>query len=142
MVKRYAQAGKAGFSRDSSPCDCPEIEKRDIVKDKHERKNVVSRLGELVEETNTRIYAWALMSNHMHILLKSGPRGLSHFMRRFLTGYAVTFNLRHRRNGHLFQNRYKSIVCDEDAYFQELGDAKPRLILAIAARSFSAGVRF
>jgi putative transposase len=96
------------------------IEKRDIVKDKHDRRNVVSRLGELVEDTNTRIYAWALMSNHMHILLKSGPWGLSHFMRRFLTGYAVTFNLRHRRNGHLFQNRYKSIVCDEDAYFQEL----------------------
>lgn len=41
-------------------------------------------------------------------------------MRRFLTGYAVTYNIRHRRHGHLFQNRYKSIVCDEDAYFREL----------------------
>jgi hypothetical protein len=41
-------------------------------------------------------------------------------MRRFLTGYAVSFNRRHRRHGHLFQNRYKSIVCEEDAYFQEL----------------------
>jgi hypothetical protein len=41
-------------------------------------------------------------------------------MRRFLTGYAVTYNLRHRRHGHLFQNRYKSIVCDEDVYFREL----------------------
>lgn len=37
-------------------------------------------------------------------------------MRRLLTGYAVTFNLRHRRSGHLFQNRYKSIVCDEEQY--------------------------
>jgi putative transposase len=60
------------------------IEKRDIVKDKHDRNNVVSRLGELAGETNTPIYAWALMSSHMHILLKSGPRGLSHFMRRFV----------------------------------------------------------
>jgi hypothetical protein len=41
-------------------------------------------------------------------------------MRRFLTGYAVTYNLRHRRHGHLFQNRYKSIVCDGDSYFTEL----------------------
>lgn len=41
-------------------------------------------------------------------------------MRRLLTGYAVTFNLRHRRTGHLFQNRYKSIVCEEDPYFLEL----------------------
>jgi hypothetical protein len=41
-------------------------------------------------------------------------------MRRLLTGYAVSFNLRHRRSGHLFQNRYKSILCQEDAYLLEL----------------------
>ena len=41
-------------------------------------------------------------------------------MRRLLTGYAIGYNLRHGRHGHLFQNRYKSIVCDEDAYFTQL----------------------
>ena len=41
-------------------------------------------------------------------------------MRRLLTGYAVSYNLRHRRHGHVFQNRYKSIVCDGDNYFTEL----------------------
>jgi hypothetical protein len=41
-------------------------------------------------------------------------------MRSLLTGYAGAFNRRHKRTGHLFQNRYKSIVCEEDAYFQEL----------------------
>ena len=41
-------------------------------------------------------------------------------MRRFLTGYAISYNRRHRRWGHLFQNRYKSIICDEDAYFTQL----------------------
>ncbi len=41
-------------------------------------------------------------------------------MRRLMTGYAVTFNFRHRRAGHLFQNRYKSVVCEEDAYLLEL----------------------
>jgi putative transposase len=96
------------------------IEKKDIVDDKYDRANMVSRLGELAEETKTTIYAWALMSNHMHILLKSGLHGLSQFMRRLLTGYAITYNIRHRRHGHLFQNRYKSIVCEEDTYFQEL----------------------
>ncbi|MCD6297479.1 MAG: transposase [Deltaproteobacteria bacterium] len=96
------------------------IEKKNIVDDKYDRANMVSRLGKLAEETKTSIYAWALMSNHMHILLKSGPHGLSQFMRRLLTGYAITYNIRHRRHGHLFQNRYKSIVCDEDSYFQEL----------------------
>jgi putative transposase len=96
------------------------IENKDIVNDKYDRRNMVSRLGQLAEETKTNIYAWALMSNHMHILLKSGPEGLSQFMRRLLTGYAITYNIRHRRHGHVFQNRYKSIICDEDVYFQEL----------------------
>jgi hypothetical protein len=41
-------------------------------------------------------------------------------MRRIMTGYAVAFNLRHRRHGHLFQNRYKSVVCEEEVYAQEL----------------------
>jgi putative transposase len=41
-------------------------------------------------------------------------------MRRLMTGYAVNFNLRHRRVGHLFQNRYKAILCDLDSYLLEL----------------------
>ena len=42
-------------------------------------------------------------------------------MRRLLTGYAIHFNRRHKRHGQLFQNRYKSIICQEDIYFKELG---------------------
>jgi hypothetical protein len=41
-------------------------------------------------------------------------------MRRLMTGYAVTFNKRHKRSGHLFQNRYKSVICEEDPYLLEL----------------------
>ena len=96
------------------------IEKRRIVDDVADRKNFVRRLGELAAETKTAIYAWALMPNHAHILLQSSEIGLSTFMRRLLTGYAVSYNRRHRRWGHLFQNRYKSIVCDEDVYFKQL----------------------
>jgi REP-associated tyrosine transposase len=96
------------------------IEKRAIVDDDNDRQNFVNRMGEMADRTNTVIYAWALMSNHAHILLRSSEYGLPAFMRRFLTGYAISYNRRHMRWGHLFQNRYKSIVCDEDAYFQEL----------------------
>jgi REP element-mobilizing transposase RayT len=96
------------------------IEKRRIVNDIADRKNFIKRMGELASETKTAIYAWAVMTNHAHILLRSAPMGISNFMRRLLTGYAVSYNRRHRRWGHLFQNRYKSIVCDEDAYFKEL----------------------
>jgi REP element-mobilizing transposase RayT len=96
------------------------IEKRRIIDDETDRRNFVRRLGALAEETRTPIYAWALMSNHVHILLCSEAWGLAKFMRRFLIGYAVSYNLRHRRHGHVFQNRYKSIVCDGDSYFTEL----------------------
>jgi len=96
------------------------IEKRQIIDDDNDRQNFLTRLGHLAEETQTAIYAWSLLANHAHLLLRSGPLGLPKFMRRFLTGYAVTYNLRHLRHGHLFQNRYHSIVCDEDVYFREL----------------------
>lgn len=96
------------------------IEKRKIVGDDKDRENFVTRMGDLASDTGTRIFAWALLTNHTHILLSSGQIGLPGFMRRLLTGYAVSYNLHHSRHGHLFQNRYKSIVCEEDAYFKEL----------------------
>jgi len=96
------------------------LEQRKIVDDDHDRKNFVSRMGKIASETGTLVYAWALMTNHAHILLRSGPSGLSRYMLRFLSGYAGSYNRRHRRHGHLFQNRYKSIVCEEDRYFTEL----------------------
>jgi REP element-mobilizing transposase RayT len=96
------------------------IEKRRIVTDDVDRDAFVTRLGQLVADLQTPVYAWALLTNHAHLLLRSGPRGLAAFMRRLLTGYAQSYNRRHRRHGHLFQNRYKSIVCEEDTYFREL----------------------
>lgn len=96
------------------------IERRRIVDDEEDCWRFVSRLGRLASEHKTAIYAWSLMTNHAHMLIRSGPDGLPTFMRRFLTGFAVAYNRRHRRHGHLFQNRYKSIVCDEDSYFAEL----------------------
>jgi REP element-mobilizing transposase RayT len=91
-----------------------------IVTDETDREDLCTRLGELVMPTGTAVYAWALLPNHCHLLLRSGPSGLPVLMRRWLTGYAITFNRRHERVGHLFQNRYKSIVVEEDAYFREL----------------------
>ena len=74
----------------------------------------------ILEETQTQCYAWALIPNHFHLLLRTSLTPLSKVMRRLMTGYALTFNKRHKRSGHLFQNRYKSIVCEEDPYLLEL----------------------
>lgn len=96
------------------------IERSPIFKDDKDRQRFVERLGDLVDATETKVYAWALIPNHFHLLVRSGPSGLPTFMRRLLTGYAISFNKRYNRSGHLFQNRYKSVICDEDPYFLEL----------------------
>lgn len=96
------------------------IEQKEIVRDNKDRDDFVSRMGKVATSTHTEIYAWALIDNHAHILLRSGAVGLSAFMRRFLSGYASYFNRQHNRHGHLFQNRYKSIICEEETYFLEL----------------------
>ncbi|BBO91405.1 transposase [Desulfosarcina ovata] len=96
------------------------IERKNIFRDTTDKQNLVDRLDQLVPQTQTRCYAWVLLSNHAHFLFRSGPDGLVSLMQRLLTGYAVSFNRRHKRHGQLFQNRYKSIICQEDAYLLEL----------------------
>ena len=96
------------------------IEKRKIFLNDEDRDDFVSRLAELGEKQALKIYAWALLPNHFHLLCKTQNWPLSSSMRKLLTGYAVNFNRRHKRYGHLFQNRYKSIVCQEDNYLLEL----------------------
>lgn len=96
------------------------IEKRDIFLDDKDRSAFLERLSHLLVKSGTDCFAWTLMSNHFHLLLRPNKTRLSTLMRRLLTGYAVVFNLRHNRTGHLFQNRYKSIVCEEDSYLLEL----------------------
>jgi hypothetical protein len=60
------------------------------------------------------------MPNHGHLLLKTGGAPIARIMQCLLTGHAGYFNRRHQRHGKLFQNRYKSILCQEDVYLQEL----------------------
>jgi REP element-mobilizing transposase RayT len=96
------------------------IERGKIFDNDRDREDFITRMGSIAVDTGTSIYAWALMTNHAHILLRSSTASLPTFMRRFLSGYAISYNRRHRRYGHLFQNRYKSIVCEEDPYFKEL----------------------
>jgi putative transposase len=96
------------------------IERRRIFLNATDREDFVSRLAALAEAEAIEIFAWALLPNHFHLLCKSKGRSLAWSMRRLLTGYVVNFNKRHKRHGHLFQNRYKSIVCEEDSYLMEL----------------------
>jgi len=96
------------------------LERRPIFRDEADREDFVTRLAQLVEQGALTIYAWVLLPNHAHLLLRTGARPLARSMRSLLTGYAGAFNRRHRRVGHLFQNRYKSTVVEEEPYLLEL----------------------
>ncbi|MDY6857168.1 MAG: transposase [Thermodesulfobacteriota bacterium] len=95
-------------------------ERRKIFRNNKDREDFVERLERLCPQTQTSCYAWAFLSNHAHFLFRTGTEPLSRLMRRLLTGYVIGFNHRHVRRGQLFQNRYKSIICQEEAYLQEL----------------------
>jgi REP element-mobilizing transposase RayT len=96
------------------------IEKKNIFRTDADRYNFLKRLGSIISDSETLCYAWALMPNHIHLLLRTGLMPISTVMRRLLTGYAVSFNRKYHRHGHLFENRYKSILCQEDPYLKEL----------------------
>ena len=92
------------------------IERRKIFYDDNDRDNFLDRLGIILTDTRTPCFAWALIPNHLHLLFRTGVTPIATVMQRLLTGYAVSFN---RRHGQLFQNRYKSVLCQEDPYLLE-----------------------
>lgn len=96
------------------------IERRNIFADDADRDAFVRRLAKVLTETKTSCLAWALIPNHFHLLLRTGAVPIATVMRRLLTGYAQEYNRRHGRHGQLFQNRYKSILCQEEPYLIEL----------------------
>ena len=96
------------------------IEGSKIFRGRGDREDFLDRLAKLCEAKALSVYAWALLGTHFHLLVRSGNQSLSQSMRQLLTGYVVNFNRRHKRYGHLFQNRYKSILCEEDPYLLEL----------------------
>jgi REP element-mobilizing transposase RayT len=96
------------------------IDHQPIFRDDHDRDDLLDRIASLVAEQAWTVHAWALMPDHFHLLIRTGQRTLARSMRSLLGGYAGRFNRRHRRNGHLFQNRFKSILCEEESYFLTL----------------------
>jgi REP element-mobilizing transposase RayT len=96
------------------------IERRRIFRSERDRDAFLDRLGNLVVDSHAGLYAWSLMPNHAHALLRTGDLLLSRLAQRWLGPYASTFNRVHRRCGHLFQNRFKNILVEEDPYLLEL----------------------
>ena len=95
-------------------------QRQKIYKDDLDYQRFETLLGEMVKRHSLTLYAYVLMPNHFHLLLEVGRRPLSKAMQTLLYRYTHRYNQRYRKSGHLFQGRYKAILCDRDNYLMVL----------------------
>lgn len=95
-------------------------ERKPIYWDSRDRQHFVELLAELRERYGVRVHAYVLMDNHFHLLLETPDGNLSQAMQWLNVSYTVWFNRRHERDGHLFQGRFKAVVVQDDAGWQEV----------------------
>jgi REP element-mobilizing transposase RayT len=94
--------------------------REDIFYDKKDRRNFLKRLAFYLDECEVTLYCFCLMTNHIHLLLEMGQNPLSQMLHRLLTWHARYHNKKYDRVGHLYQGRYKAVLCDKDGYLLEL----------------------
>ncbi|HEX4047573.1 MAG TPA: transposase, partial [Elusimicrobiota bacterium] len=92
------------------------VEGRDIFLDDRDRNGFLANVLRLKSEMPHSILAYCLMGNHFHFAIRVENIPLSRIMHRLLTAHAVAFNGHNNRRGHLFQSRYKSVLCLNDGY--------------------------
>jgi len=99
---------------------CRGNNRQKIYLDKEDYKTFLKYLKETKDRFFLKIYGYTLMDNHFHQLIETPEGNLSISMQSLLTRYARYFNKRHKKVGHLFQGRYKAIICQKNGYFMEL----------------------
>ena len=83
-------------------------------------RKFLAYLKKAKEKFNFYLYAYCLLDNHYHLLLETSQANLSQIMQYLNTAYTIYYNTKHKRHGHLFQGRFKSILIEADSYFAEL----------------------
>jgi REP element-mobilizing transposase RayT len=96
------------------------VDGREIYVDADDRRRFVAELDRRASALGAEILAYCLMGNHFHLAVRVSRQPLCVLMQRLLTTYALEFNLRHKRTGHLFQARYRAIVCFSEAYLYNI----------------------
>lgn len=94
--------------------------REDIYEDDEDRVAFLDVFSSVIEQFNWVCYAYCLMGNHYHLLVQTPDANLSKGMRQLNGVYTQAYNRRHKKTGHLFQGRYKSILVDEESYLLEL----------------------
>jgi putative transposase len=90
--------------------------RQDIVRDDADRDRLQEFLGRAAVRCSWRVYAFAILSNHLHIVLKTPQPNLAKGMQTFLSAYANAWARRHRFSGHVFQGRYRTELVEDETY--------------------------
>lgn len=96
------------------------MDRLQLFYDDADRKIFLERLAFYREECGIAIYAWCLMGNHVHLLLKADLCVLSHVMKKIQLSYSHYYNAKYDRKGYLFQDRFKSKPVENESYFLEV----------------------
>jgi len=94
--------------------------KQVVFKDDKDRLKFLRKLLEYKEKYGFALYAYILMKNHIHLLIETRDVPLSRIMQGLLQSYTQWYNGKYRTVGHLFQGRYKAILCDKKVYLLNL----------------------
>jgi REP element-mobilizing transposase RayT len=92
------------------------VNRQDIFQDDEDKGVYLKRIAKYKDECGFKIYAYCFMRNHIHLLIKEDEKSISEAMKKIGTSYVYWYNLKHNRTGHLFQDRFKSEVVENDAY--------------------------
>ena len=95
-------------------------QRQNIFKEEEDFEKYLAILRRYKVRYGFNLYAYVLMSNHVHILIETGSVGLSKIFQGINQSYTLYFNKKYHLSGHLFQGRYKAILCDKDAYLLSL----------------------
>jgi putative transposase len=94
------------------------INRQTIFEDEEDCAQFLEALKRYKEKSDYQVYAYCLMGNHVHLLLKIGIEPLEQVMRRLCGSYVYWYNNKYQRVGNLFQDRFKSEPVEDDPYFQ------------------------
>ncbi len=96
------------------------INRQDIFLDDEDHRRFLLHLTKCKKICGFEIYAWCLMKNHVHLVIKTEKVPLGEIFRRLGSRYVYWYNLKYERVGHLFQDRFKSETVEDDSYFMSV----------------------
>jgi len=93
------------------------VGRQNIFVDDEDKQRFIETIARYKKELNFELHAYCLMNNHVHLLIKDATNQLEQIMKKIAGSYAYYFNVKYERIGHLFQDRFKSEVVEDDSYY-------------------------